>query len=362
MRTYKAAFDSKKNKGVFGISLVLDPAMEGLFVALSKDQMVKADTPIELKEIDKEQRILMGLVLEPNKPIYRNQDGDEFNIVFDEDVITELSHNFFKAGHQKNSKLEHENPIEGVTFVESWIIEDSKIDKSANFGFSYPKGSWMATMKVDSDEIWNDYIKTGKVQGFSVDAMIDLKEINFKKDNKMNKEILKAIKDVKTFLMAEKEPVFGTLKSGEFTIQFEGEMLQTKGKVWKLSEDGAQEPLEVGSYELDDKDQVLVVAEAGVAEEVKAKEVIEDDTDVNVEFAAVVKDLFVDLKKDIQAEVKKGNDAIEVRFAALEKQNKDLKVELERLSEQPAARKIIATPSNIELDSKGKILTKLRQA
>jgi chaperonin cofactor prefoldin len=324
MRTYKAAFDSKKNKGVFGISLVLDPAMEGLFVALSKDQMVKADTPIELKEIDKEQRILMGLVLEPNKPIYRNQDGDEFNIVFDEDVITELSHNFFKAGHQKNSKLEHENPIEGVTFVESWIIEDSKIDKSANFGFSYPKGSWMATMKVDSDEIWNDYIKTGKVQGFSVDAMIDLKEINFKKDETMSNKILDAIKELKLHLTSK-------------------------------------EPLEVVNTELD-KDQVLEVAEAVVAEEVKAKEVIEDDTDVNVEFAAVVKDLFVDLKKDIQAEVKKGNDAIEVRFAALEKQNKDLKVELERLSEQPAARKIIATPSNIELDSKGKILTKLRQA
>ena len=324
MRTYKAAFDSKKNKGVFGISLVLDPAMEGLFVALSKDQMVKADTPIELKEIDKEQRILMGLVLEPNKPIYRNQDGDEFNIVFDEDVITELSHNFFKAGHQKNSKLEHENPIEGVTFVESWIIEDSKIDKSANFGFSYPKGSWMATMKVDSDEIWNDYIKTGKVQGFSVDAMIDLKEINIKKDETMSNKILDAIKELKLHLTSK-------------------------------------EPLEVVNTELD-KDQVLEVAEAVVAEEVKAKEVIEDDTDVNVEFAAVVKDLFVDLKKDIQAEVKKGNDAIEVRFAALEKQNKDLKVELERLSEQPAARKIIATPSNIELDSKGKILTKLRQA
>jgi len=324
MRTYKAAFDSKKNKGVFGISLVLDPAMEGLFVALSKDQMVKADTPIELKEIDKEQRILMGLVLEPNKPIYRNQDGDEFNIVFDEDVITELSHNFFKAGHQKNSKLEHENPIEGVTFVESWIIEDSKIDKSANFGFSYPKGSWMATMKVDSDEIWNDYIKTGKVQGFSVDAMIDLKEINFKKDETMSNKILDAIKELKLHLTSK-------------------------------------EPLEVVNTELD-KDQVLEVAEAVVAEEVKAKEVIEDDTDVNVEFAAVVKDLFVDLKKDIQAEVKKGNDAIEVRFAALEKQNKDLKVELERLSEQPAARKIIATPSNIELDSKGKLLTILREA
>ena len=134
MITYEAVFNNTKNKGVFSISLVNDPAMEGLFVALSKE------TEIKLAEVDTEQRILMGLVLEPNKPVYRNQNGEEFNIVFKEDTIKELSHNFFKAGHQKDSSLEHDSSIEGVTFVESWIVENSAIDKSANFGVSYPKG------------------------------------------------------------------------------------------------------------------------------------------------------------------------------------------------------------------------------
>jgi hypothetical protein len=178
MKTYLAKFNPKVNGGVYAISLVENPAMEGLFIALSKQEEIK------FAEVDKEQRILMGLVLEPNKPVYRNQGGEEFNIVFSEDTIKELSHNFFKAGYQGNSTIEHEadSKIQGVTFVESWIVEDSKIDKSANFGFSYPKGSWIATMKVDSDEVWNNYVKTGKVQGFSVDALLSLEEVKLSKN------------------------------------------------------------------------------------------------------------------------------------------------------------------------------------
>jgi hypothetical protein len=178
MKTYLAKFNPKVNGGVYAISLVENPAMEGLFIALSKQEEIK------FAEVDKEQRILMGLVLEPNKPVYRNQGGEEFNIVFNEETIKELSHNFFKLGYQQNSTIEHEkeNKIDGVTFVESWIVEDSEIDKSANFGFSYPKGSWIATMKVDSDEVWNNYVKTGKVQGFSVDALLSLEEVKLSKN------------------------------------------------------------------------------------------------------------------------------------------------------------------------------------
>src|SRR5690606_32568626 len=129
----------------------------------------------------------------------------EFNLVFDADTIKELSHHFFKSNYQKNSTIEHESPIEGVTFVESWIVEDTKIDKSANFGLSYPKGSWIATMKVDSDDVWNNYVKNGKVKGFSVDAMIDLKQINLKNEINMSDKLDSFMKDVKAFLGMEKE-------------------------------------------------------------------------------------------------------------------------------------------------------------
>ena len=48
-------------------------------------------------------------------------------------------------------------------------------------------------MKVDSDEIWNNFVKTGKVQGFSIDAMLELKEVNFKSELNMSNQIVEAI-------------------------------------------------------------------------------------------------------------------------------------------------------------------------
>ena len=89
MKTYEAIFNEEVS-GVYAVSLVESPAMEGLFVALNKQE------EIQFKEVDKEQRILMGLVLEPNKPIYRNQGGEEFNIMFDEDNIKQLAFSFLE--------------------------------------------------------------------------------------------------------------------------------------------------------------------------------------------------------------------------------------------------------------------------
>lgn len=181
MKTYEAIYEPNKNKGVYGISLVENPAMEGMFIALSEQK-------IQLKTLDEEKRILVGLVLEPNKPIYRNQNGEEFNIVFSGQTVEDLCYGFSKNKNQSNSTIEHnENQrIEGVTFVENWLVRDEKIDTSVALGLECKKDSWVSVMKVDSDDVWNDYVKTGKVQGFSIDAILSLREVklekNYKKD------------------------------------------------------------------------------------------------------------------------------------------------------------------------------------
>ena len=33
-----------------------------------------------------------------------------------------------------------------------------------------PVGTWMASVKVEDEGIWNDYVKTGKVKGFSLEG------------------------------------------------------------------------------------------------------------------------------------------------------------------------------------------------
>jgi hypothetical protein len=112
----------------------------------------------------------MGAVLIPEKPIYRRNGEDEYYIYFSKDTVNKASQLFFKNGNQNNWTLEHGKEIKGLTVVESWIVEDTQKDKSAIYNLSVPVGSWMASVKVEDDGIWNDYVKTGKVKGFSLEG------------------------------------------------------------------------------------------------------------------------------------------------------------------------------------------------
>ena len=374
MKTYQAVFNELTTEGVFGISLVENPAMEGLFVALSEDdKLVKHE--IKLTELDKEQRILMGLVLEPNKPVYRNQNGEEFNIVFNEDTIKNLSYHFFKANNQKNSTIEHQDKIEGVTFVESWIVEDSKIDKSAIHGFNYPVGSWIATMKVDSEEVWNDYVKTGKVQGFSIDAMLELKEVNLKSDINMsiNEKILALLRKVDarvggvpTEIETETVEVkMGSVKTadGAMTFEYEGEELQAGVAVWAMAEDGAKVPIPVGEYALEG-DVLMVVEEEGIIATVGEAKVEEaEETPMSEGADSATPNPLADLAdiKSIMIKYQEENTkAQEIAFQEMKDAIALIKKDVVELSEQPAdtPKRVI---EQVALNAKGRILNKMRK-
>lgn len=165
--------------GVNAISIVEQPAIESDFIALSKEQEVK------LASVNEEKRILMGAALIPNKTIYRRNGDEEFYVYFSQDTIRKASQLFLKSGNQNKSTLEHQMKLSGLTVVESWIVEDSEKDKSSIYNLSMPVGTWMVSVKVDNEEVWNDFVKTGKVKGFSIEgyfadktelAKVDIKE------------------------------------------------------------------------------------------------------------------------------------------------------------------------------------------
>ena len=149
--------------GIQAISIVDNPAIEEDFIAL-KSQEVK------LAEVDKEKKIIMGPALIPNKKIFRKFDEQEYYIYFSEDTVKKASELFLTKGNQNNSTLEHEIKLNGLSVVESWIIEDEKQDKSNKYGFNLPVGTWMVSMKVNNDDVWNNYVKSGKVKGFSIEG------------------------------------------------------------------------------------------------------------------------------------------------------------------------------------------------
>jgi len=173
--------------GIEAISVVDKPAIESDFIALSKH------LEIELKEVDAEKRILMGAALIPNKHIYRKDKDKEFYIFFSEQTVRQASELFFINGNQSNATIQHAKDVNGMTAVESWIVEDTEKDKSKLYGFDVPVGTWMLSMKVNNDKVW-DEVKKGNVKGFSIEGNFADK-LQMSKEKSIIEQIIKILKN-----------------------------------------------------------------------------------------------------------------------------------------------------------------------
>lgn len=179
--------ETDETSGIEAISLVETPAIESNFIALNKHEIL-------LKEIDSEKRILMGAALIPDKSIYRRNDqGDEYYIYFSKPTVRKASELFFKKSNHKNATFEHKNKIDGVTIVESWIVEDKAKDKTSLYGMDVPVGTWMVSAKIDDKELY-DKAKSGEIKGFSIEGYFaDKYDMSKQKDEIISKlkELLK---------------------------------------------------------------------------------------------------------------------------------------------------------------------------
>jgi hypothetical protein len=207
MRIVELIIDEKDDtSGIEAVSVVESPAIESDFIALKKHE-------IELKEVDAEKRILMGAALIPNKQIYRTNDKkEEYYIYFSEATVRKASELFFMNSNQNNATLEHNEKLKGMSVVESWIIE-GEYDKSMNYGFNLPKGTWMISMKVNNDEIWNK-VKLGEIKGFSIEGYFaDKYEMSLKNIDMEEKAMVEKIKDIITKSeLAKHEVALATVK------------------------------------------------------------------------------------------------------------------------------------------------------
>ena len=163
MKIVELILDEDSEMGIEAISVVESPAIEEDFVALKSQEF-------KLAEVDKERRILMGALLIPNKPIYRRSGDDEYYIYFSKETVLKASQMYLMQGNQNNSTLEHQYKIQGLSLVESWLVEDKVHDKSVKYGMDLPLGTWVGSVKVNNDKIWNEFVKTGKVKGFSIEG------------------------------------------------------------------------------------------------------------------------------------------------------------------------------------------------
>lgn len=157
--------------GTFAISLVENPAIEENFIALSAHE-------VTLKVVDEEKRIVVGAALVPEKRIYRKMKPKgsdkelEFNIYFSKDTIEKSQELYMRNLYLNNVTSEHNKPVQGVSVIESWIVEDEKNDKSNIYNLKATEGTWVVKMKIYNDEEWAK-VKDGEYKGFSIEGIYE---------------------------------------------------------------------------------------------------------------------------------------------------------------------------------------------
>jgi hypothetical protein len=188
LQTIELTIKDELKEGVFAISLVDKPAIEEDFIMLNALE-------VELKVINEEKREVVGLALVPNKKILRRKDNVEFYIEFSESTIEKVQELYLKNLRANNVTIDHESKVDGVSLIESWIVEDPKNDKSNIYNLNAVKGAWVVKMKIYNDEVYEG-VKLGKFNGFSIEGMFDgLDQLKMSETDE-REELINEIKDL----------------------------------------------------------------------------------------------------------------------------------------------------------------------
>ena len=168
---------------VYAISMVSEPAIEAGWVAFDKEQ-------VQFQAVDNDKRLVLGPILVPDKRILRiDGEGKPYHVFLSAPTIKKLSEKYLQNKYTDKLSVEHQKEISDVSLVESWIVESRTKDKSAVYGLSLAPGTWAGTMKVNNEKLWQDFVKTGKLTGFSIEGLFSHQLVAASKVNFLSKDI-----------------------------------------------------------------------------------------------------------------------------------------------------------------------------
>jgi hypothetical protein len=153
---------------------------------------------------DMEKRMIYSPLMIPNILIPRLDDNSEkYFVRFTPQVIEKIQQLYMIEKRMDQTNYEHtDKKIESVVMVESWIVSGES-DKAYQLGFSrddIPDGTWMGGFKVldteQGDNIWNNFIKTGRIKGFSVEGNFLMNFSRQNNDEYLLQEIINIIKQI----------------------------------------------------------------------------------------------------------------------------------------------------------------------
>lgn len=300
------------NSDVYAISLVEEPAIEIDYVAFDKDKETKPNLKF-IEDKENEKFMILGPALVPDKNIYRNYDGNEFYVSFNAECIEKLSYKFMKTCYGDGCfTKDHESFAQGCSLAESWI-KTSENDKSVDYGFDCPIGTWFIAAKIDSIELW-DSIKKGERKGFSIESWVDLEEIIENKDKKEND-------------MSKQKTNLETMEVNDgFWEKLKGIIAEAMGtsKDDKTVEDAVEE----AKAEADPVEEVVEAEEQ--TPEVPVEEVAQEVIDTVEDGAETTETAAEDLQTVV--------DKLQEEVDALKAENAELKKKNQKMSKKPSAK------------------------
>ena len=278
------AIISDEETGMMKISLVDDPAVMSDFQAFDRHHI-----PQMYAISDEEKRLVRGVVMRADFPIYRSDDKiGEYYIIYKADQIRLMAEKYLAEGRQNHVNLMHEegSDVEGVQMVQYFIKGDGVtvdgFDECAD-------GSLFAEFHVVNDDVWED-IKAGTYKGFSLEGYFDLQpetdadEVQeivdildgaFRKLFKSDK-IMSKLKRLKAAL-AKAFAALGNVTTDKGVLAWDGdEDLKAGDSVYVEDAEGNRTPAEDGDYKTEDGKTIVVVG--GQVSEIKDPEAEVDST------------------------------------------------------------------------------------
>jgi hypothetical protein len=345
-------------QGIDATALVENPAIQRNWMAFKEQKDFKFKTHNEDK------RILAGALMVADFPMYRNMNGKEFFVKFSSETIEQLADRMVLNNKLTAFNFEHDSNKELADMhIQQFFIINTELGVNTPIGFEeLPNGSLFAFVKVNNEQVWNDYVKTGIVKGFSIEgnfatkeefseqtflkefqtiinmtdkkiATSKLDELVAKAKSLFSEEIKEEVKVEEKIKMAEAKLTDGTL------VMWEGELAE--GTI-VLLEDGSAAPdgehtFEDGSVISIDNGQVVAVAKPMTEQELAIQTLTEMVTKLETENA--------ELKSNFEKSINK----VEEKFSAQIKESNKLTEDVLEL-----VKTLVAEPTQHSFNSQSK--------
>ena len=237
--------EDEADVAVEAISLVKFPAIESNFIFFSKQGKKKEMVSLASIE-DEDQRMLIGAALIPDKhiPRYDEFSDEEYDVYFSKSTVKLAAEMFLKQNRTNDHTFEHQENVDNVHVVESWLVTNPEMDKSKHYGLSVPEGTWMVRVHVANDDMWK-FVKEQEVQGFSIEGyFVDKLENMSKRTNPMMDTLI----EIKNLLLGKRKLYAeAKLEDGQMIVT-EAEEFAAGVEVKTIDEEGNPTDLKDGKY------------------------------------------------------------------------------------------------------------------